>query len=169
VDSCVLDRALFLSKPLVAARLRFKRTLEGPLARVDAQMVVEIVELREHPVTAFEVAFHDLPDAFGAACAELVDSELVGARSWQLLDFAEITQAKAAFELVCKKVITSAHLDVFSVCGHLGSQQLVTDIVEADLLPAPIGIQDVLGVINGIPDSSVLSVSEGLCERDHHR
>lgn len=136
----MLDRALFLSKPLVTARLNFKRTLEGPLACVDAQVIVEIVELREHPVTAFEVALHDLPDAFGAACAELVDSKLVGARSWQLLDFAEVTQAKAAFELVCKKVITSTHLDVFSVCRHLGFQQLVTDIVEVNLLPAAIGI-----------------------------
>ena len=62
---------------LCEAQLASEGAGEGSLARVNAQVVVEVVELSEELAAAFEVALEDLEAALGLGIQVPVDPEVL--------------------------------------------------------------------------------------------
>lgn len=79
----VLGQVRFLREFFRTAVFFFERALERAFTRVFPQMIIEVVELREVLVTAFEVAFQDVSEPSGVSTAEFVYPEV--ARAWSRL------------------------------------------------------------------------------------
>jgi hypothetical protein len=75
----VLVQVRFLCEAHHAACYQFKRALKRPLPSVHAQVIVEIVELREVLVALFIVTLQDLTDPLCREAAEFVNPEVAGA------------------------------------------------------------------------------------------
>lgn len=77
----MLVQVRFLREAHHAAGDQFERALKRPLPGVHAQVIVEIVELREVLVAPVIVTLQDLPDPLCRLAAEFVDPEV--ARAWR--------------------------------------------------------------------------------------
>jgi len=75
----VLVQIRFLREAHHAACDHFKRALKRPLPGVHAQVIVEIVELREVLVALVVVTLQDLPDPLCRVAAEFVNPKVAGA------------------------------------------------------------------------------------------